>query len=295
MPSSTGRPSTASSISSPPAAMRCSSYERYARIRKTKEGLLARLASAHRPAIPAECRHHHRGAGAERALRARTARGTVGARRPGARQDRGGVSWRRWSHGDTFLFAGKVLRFEGIRENECFVSNAPRQGRQGALSMPAASSRSRPISPTQVRGMLADPETLEGAAGAGGGLAAAAGATCPMLPKRERPAGRDLSARRPLLHGGLSLRRPAGAPDARHAADAPAGARWRAAARLRRHRLLARASGRSATWARCSRAASRRSADLFDEDMLGDDLDAWLAESWLLKRTFRNCAVDLRA
>jgi ATP-dependent helicase Lhr and Lhr-like helicase len=32
-------------------------------------------------------------------------------------------------------------------------------------------------------------------------------------------------------------------------------------------------------------------AELFDEDMLGDDLDAWLAESWLLKRTFRNCAL----
>ena len=25
--------------------------------------------------------------------------------------------------------------------------------------------------------------------------------------------------------------------------------------------------------------------------MLGDDLEAWLAESWLLKRTFRNCAL----
>ena len=25
--------------------------------------------------------------------------------------------------------------------------------------------------------------------------------------------------------------------------------------------------------------------------MLGDDLEAWLAESWLLKRTFRNCAI----
>lgn len=30
---------------------------------------------------------------------------------------------------------------------------------------------------------------------------------------------------------------------------------------------------------------------LLDEDMLGDDLEAWLAESWMLKRTFRNCAV----
>ena len=32
-------------------------------------------------------------------------------------------------------------------------------------------------------------------------------------------------------------------------------------------------------------------SDLFDEDMLGDDLEAWLDESFLLKRTFRNCAV----
>jgi ATP-dependent Lhr-like helicase len=30
---------------------------------------------------------------------------------------------------------------------------------------------------------------------------------------------------------------------------------------------------------------------LFDEDMLGDDLEAWLAESSLMKRTFRVCAV----
>ena len=32
-------------------------------------------------------------------------------------------------------------------------------------------------------------------------------------------------------------------------------------------------------------------AKLFDVDMMGDDLDAWLAESALLKRSFRNCAV----
>jgi ATP-dependent Lhr-like helicase len=30
---------------------------------------------------------------------------------------------------------------------------------------------------------------------------------------------------------------------------------------------------------------------LFDPDMLGDDLEAWLAESALMKRTFRTCAV----
>jgi ATP-dependent Lhr-like helicase len=32
-------------------------------------------------------------------------------------------------------------------------------------------------------------------------------------------------------------------------------------------------------------------ADLFDEDMLGDDLEAWLAETSLMRRTFRACAV----
>jgi ATP-dependent Lhr-like helicase len=30
---------------------------------------------------------------------------------------------------------------------------------------------------------------------------------------------------------------------------------------------------------------------LFDEDMMGDDLEAWLAESALMKRSFRNCAM----
>jgi ATP-dependent Lhr-like helicase len=32
-------------------------------------------------------------------------------------------------------------------------------------------------------------------------------------------------------------------------------------------------------------------ASLFDEDMLGDDLEAWLLESALMKRTFRTCAI----
>jgi ATP-dependent helicase Lhr and Lhr-like helicase len=34
-----------------------------------------------------------------------------------------------------------------------------------------------------------------------------------------------------------------------------------------------------------------RLADLFSEDMLGDDLEAWLQESALMKRSFRNCAI----
>ena len=43
--------------------------------------------------------------------------------------------------------------------------------------------------------------------------------------------------------------------------------------------------------AAASSAGSCRSRELFDEDMLGDDLEAWLAESALMKRTFRNNAI----
>jgi len=43
--------------------------------------------------------------------------------------------------------------------------------------------------------------------------------------------------------------------------------------------------------ARAIRVGELCLAALFDEDMLGDDLEMWLAESALMKRTFRNCAI----
>jgi ATP-dependent Lhr-like helicase len=43
-----------------------------------------------------------------------------------------------------------------------------------------------------------------------------------------------------------------------------------------------------ATW---SLATPDDVAQLFDQDMLGDDLEAWMDESSMLKRTFRNVAV----
>jgi ATP-dependent Lhr-like helicase len=39
------------------------------------------------------------------------------------------------------------------------------------------------------------------------------------------------------------------------------------------------------------RGEARRSTRCSIEDMLGDDLEAWLAESALMKRTFRTCAI----
>ena len=59
--------------------------------------------------------------------------------------------------GDTFLFAGKVLRFEGIRENECFVSKR----RARTPRCPIYAGGKFPLSTylaEQVRGMLADPK-----------------------------------------------------------------------------------------------------------------------------------------
>ena len=55
------------------------------------------------------------------------------------------------------------------------------------------------------------------------------------------------------------------------------------AAGVRRHRLRA-----GHLVGRTGRATSRA---LFDQDMLGDDLEAWMAESSMLRRTFRNVAV----
>ena len=51
---------------------------------------------------------------------------------------------------------------------------------------------------------------------------------------------------------------------------------------------------RSGAWATSALRIQRGElslAALFDQDMLGDDLEAWLAESALMKRTFRTCAI----
>ena len=80
----------------------------------------------------------------------------------------------------------------------------------------------------QVRGMLADPDRWKQLPDqVADWLRLQRGQIGAAAPRR--PAGRDLSARQPLLHGRLSLRRPARAPDARHAADPPAGAGRRSA------------------------------------------------------------------
>ena len=143
-PTSTARPSTASSISSRPAAMRCSTYERYATHPPDHGRPVAHRQSARRPAIPAERRHHRRDADAQRPLRPRHGRRHGGARRPGARQDRG-----------VFPRDAGARRHLPLRRQDRCASRASARTRlrlhahrrrsPRSRSMPAASSRSRPI------------------------------------------------------------------------------------------------------------------------------------------------------
>jgi ATP-dependent helicase Lhr and Lhr-like helicase len=261
-------------------------YERYARIRPTKDGRW-------RIANPRVAQQYRLNVGTivempELNVRyVRQGKGTVARGGPvlGKIEEYFAESLR---PGDTFLFAGKVLRFEGIRENECFVSN----GVGARIIVPSYAGGKFPLSTylaEQVRGMLADPArwkrlpeqvadwlTLQKEKS--------------VLPQREEllvetfPRGnRHYMVAYPfegrLAHQtlGMLLTR-------------------------RLERAGARPLGFVATdyslavWALDDMAAMFRRrqpslAQLFDEDMLGDDLDAWLNESWMLKRMFRNCAV----
>ena len=81
------------------------------------------------------------------------------------------------------------------------------------------------------------------------------------------------------------------APDAWHASDTPPGACRRRAIGLCCKRICARRLGAQRYERDDSQAGDSSLRDLFDEDMLGDDLDAWLAESNLMRRSFRVCAI----
>ena len=134
--------------------------------------------------------------------------------------------------GDTFVFGGEVVRYEALAEDQVYVSRANDKD----AKVPSYMGGKFPLSTylaERVRKLLGRQARLGRAAGPGARMAVAAGASV-ARPRRARTGGGNLSARQQALPGLLSLRGPAGAPDARHAADAAAGARPRPAARLRR-------------------------------------------------------------
>ncbi|GAB4357564.1 MAG: ligase-associated DNA damage response DEXH box helicase [Oricola sp.] len=189
--------------------------------------------------------------------------------------------------GDTFLFAGKVLQFEGIRENDCVVSKAsdlnPKVPAYAGGKFPTTTYLSE-----QVRKMLSDPGQWD------------------RLPHQVSDWLRIQKAKSAVP-----------GPDELLVETFPRGGRFYMVAypfegRLAHQTLcmlltrrLERAKARPlgfvasdyavAIWGlRDMGAMLRRGeltlAGLFDQDMLGDDLEAWLDESYLLKRTFRACA-----
>ena len=140
--------------------------------------------------------------------------------------------------GDTFMFAGRLLRFIRLHENvvECA------EGGTGEPMVPAYEGGRLPLTTNladRVRGLLQNSIELGPVSRSGAGLAEVAeGAVANAWPQRS--ACRNIPPRRPLVPGGVLLRGAQRAPDARHAGDPPDGACGLRAARLRRHRLCAR-------------------------------------------------------
>ncbi|POO56690.1 ligase-associated DNA damage response DEXH box helicase [Agrobacterium rosae] len=262
-------------------------YERYARIRQTKDGLW-------RVSNPQVAMQYRLNLGtiveaAELNVRMvkRNAKGTIG---------RGGMTLGKVEEyfleqlvqGDTFLFAGKVLRFEGIRESECLVSQAFSMDPK----IPSYAGGKFPLSTylaDQVRSMLADPARWHALPDQVRDWLAIQKEKS-IIPKRDELLVETFPFRKRffmvmypfegrLAHqtlGMLLTRRleRAGAKPMGFVATDYSLAIWALediGMRLQSDRLSL--------------------PDLLDEDMLGDDLEAWLDESFMLKRTFRNCAI----
>lgn len=190
--------------------------------------------------------------------------------------------------GDTFMFAGRVLRFEGIRENECIVSKAF----SSDPKIPSYAGGKFPLSTylaEQVRGMLADPARWKS-------LPDQVGDWLRLQQKKSVVPARDELLIETFPRGNRHYM-VIYAFEGRLAHQTLGMLLTRRLDRARAHPLGFVATDYSlAIWSiedmgLLFETGRLKLADLFDEDMLGDDLDAWMADSWLLKRTFRTCAV----
>ncbi|MEM1377517.1 MAG: ligase-associated DNA damage response DEXH box helicase, partial [Pseudomonadota bacterium] len=190
--------------------------------------------------------------------------------------------------GDTFLFAGKVLRFEGIRENECYVSYAD----GGEAKIPYYAGGKFPTTTFlsgEVRKMLADEKQWD------------------RLPpqvsewlgyqkwKSIVPGGDDLLVE--TFPRGQRFYMVAYPFEGRLAHQTLCMLLTRRLERAGAQPIGYVASDYAISiWARKDMGAMINHgmlslADLFSQDMLGDDLEAWLDESFVFKRTFRYCAL----
>ncbi|MBU6443826.1 MAG: DNA ligase-associated DEXH box helicase, partial [Alphaproteobacteria bacterium] len=184
--------------------------------------------------------------------------------------------------GDTFVFGGEVLRFETIRENAAFVTRT----HDPMAQVPSYMGGKFPLSTflaARVREMLADPKQWK------------------LLPEPVGEWLRVQQLRSVIPQAGELLVECFPRANKHYLVCYPFEGRLahqtlgmlltRRLERLRMKPLGFVANEYAlAVWS-LSDMSGLEMGRLFDADMLGDDLDAWLAESALYKRTFRNCAI----
>jgi ATP-dependent Lhr-like helicase len=186
------------------------------------------------------------------------------------------------AQGDTFVFAGDVLRFEGLREDAAYVTRA----NDPEAEIPSYNGGKFPLSTflaQRVREMVSNPRSWEHLPGpVGEWLAVQEARSVIPLP------GQLLVETFPRANRHYLCCYPF---EGRLAHQTLGMLLTRRLERLN-FRPLGFVANEYAlcVWAARDMANARLDA-LFDQDMLGDDLDAWLAESNMYKRTFRNCAI----
>ena len=190
--------------------------------------------------------------------------------------------------GDTFVFAGEILKYEAIVEDQVYVSRAASEDPK----VPAYEGGKFPLSTylaERVRGILSHPQTWRA-------LPAQVREWLEIHEWRSQlPGQRELLVETfPRANKHYLVCYPFEGRLA-HQTLGMLLTRRLERARLKPMGFVANEYA-LAVWGlgdiatRLARGEFSLGA-LFDEDMLGDDLEAWLAESALMKRTFRNCAI----
>ncbi|MBV9992007.1 MAG: ligase-associated DNA damage response DEXH box helicase [Alphaproteobacteria bacterium] len=254
-------------------------YDRYARLRRTEDGKW-------RVAHPRVAQQYRMNVGVivedpmiDIRLQAKGRPTGVGGRVLGQMEE---YFVEQLAHGDTFVFAGDVLRFEGMHEDAAYVSRThdPEAG------VPSYNGGKFPLSTflaKRVREMVSRPESWA------------------VLPDPVNEWLRIQEFRSYIPQPGQLLVEtfPRGSKnylvcypfEGRLAHQTLGMLLTRRLERLRMRPLGFSANEYAlAVWA-LRDMSGLDMGKLFDQDMLGDDLDAWLGESNLYKRTFRNCAI----
>ncbi|NEU11793.1 ligase-associated DNA damage response DEXH box helicase [Methylobacterium sp. BTF04] len=191
--------------------------------------------------------------------------------------------------GDTFLFAGEVLRFEGLAEDEALATRA---GPGTDPAIPSYAGAKFPLSTflaARVRALIADPSGWDRMPGQ------VADYLAQQASRSVLPGPTDLLVETFPRAGRYYL---TAFPFEGRLAHQTLGMLLTRRLERARMRPLGFAANDYGIAIFMTRDIGERIAlepdflaSLFAEDMLGDDLEAWLDESAMMKRTFRQCAV----